>query len=233
MTMSAANGSQTYRERFEELKSVEDRKDDLIDVCHSFWLLHPESFRWEGRITNDTVYTQELVREVERLDRELQRASSDKERELECSRLWHSRYNSIKDDAHKKQAEMDRNPFILVLLDGDGMIFEDRFLQKAEEGGKEAAGMLSFSLRESIQRSMPSLSHDIRIVVRVYANTKGLARACALAGIVASPAVMEQFARGFTQSQPLFDFVDTGEGKERADYKIKGKYKLADFCLLF
>jgi hypothetical protein len=70
---------------------------------------------------------------------------------------------------------------------------------------------------------MPYLSHDIRIVVRIYANTKGLARACALARIVESPSYVEQFAKGFTQSQPLFDFVDTGEGKERADYKIKGR----------
>jgi hypothetical protein len=70
---------------------------------------------------------------------------------------------------------------------------------------------------------MPLLPHDIKIVVRVYANTKGLARACALARVVDSPIMVEQFARGFTQSQPLFDFVDTGEGKERADYKIKGE----------
>ncbi|KAI9774907.1 MAG: hypothetical protein M1840_000123 [Geoglossum simile] len=198
-TTAAMAGTLTFRERYDQIKTVEQRKDDLIE---------------------------ELVREVERLDRELLRATSDSERELESSRMWHSKFTSIKDDAHKKQAEMERNPFILVLLDGDGMIFEDKFLQKAEEGGKEAGSILSYSLREFIQREMPYLSHDIRIVVRIYANTKGLARACALARIVESPSYVEQFAKGFTQSQPLFDFVDTGEGKERADYKIKELFQL-------
>ena len=46
------------------------------------------------------------MREVERLDRELSRATCDSERELESSRMWHSKFTSIKDDAHKKQAEM-------------------------------------------------------------------------------------------------------------------------------
>lgn len=33
---------------------------------------------------------------------------------------------------------------------------------------------------------------------------------------------LQQFASGFTGRQPLFDFVDVGDGKEKADQKIKG-----------
>lgn len=34
---------------------------------------------------------------------------------------------------------------------------------------------------------------------------------------------LRDFALGFTQGKAMFDFVDVGHGKERADNKIKGK----------
>jgi len=36
----------------------------------------------------------------------------------------------------------NRDPFILVLVDGDGMIFNSDFLRKGEAGGKQAATVL-------------------------------------------------------------------------------------------
>jgi hypothetical protein len=41
-----------------------------------------------------------------------------------------------------------------------------------------------------------------------------------------SPAYLNDFARGFTGSKQLFDFVDVGSGKDRADDKISGKIGL-------
>ena len=35
--------------------------------------------------------------------------------------------------------------------------------------------------------------------------------------------MIEEFARGFTGSKQLFDFVDVGMGKDRADDKISGE----------
>ena len=68
---------------------------------------------------------------------------------------------------------------------------------------------------------MPS---DIRIVVRVYANVKGLADVCTKADLITSPSMMEDFTRGFTRGKMLFDFVDVGYGKDRADGKVAGKH---------
>ena len=68
-----------------------------------------------------------------------------------------------------------------------------------------------------------------RVVVRVYANFAGLSRKLVRVGINGSVGDLVVFASGFTRSQPLFDFVDAGYGKEGADYKIRGTPSLQKF----
>lgn len=60
-----------------------------------------------------------------------------------------------------------------------------------------------------------------KIIVRVYANIEGLLKKYAYIGFTEEEKALRQFVAGFTQSQPLFDFVDAGQGKERADHKIR------------
>ncbi|KAL8905340.1 MAG: hypothetical protein Q9207_002688 [Kuettlingeria erythrocarpa] len=60
-----------------------------------------------------------------------------------------------------------------------------------------------------------------KIIVRIYANLEGLLKKYAYIGFAEEERALRQFVAGFTQSQPLFDFVDAGYGKERADHKIK------------
>lgn len=119
-----------------------------------------------------------------------------------------------------------RDPFILVLIDGDGMIFEDHLLKKGEAGGKESAAILWSATRDYVNEVMPDLSSNYKIVVRIYANLKGLGEVCHRATILENPATAENFARGFTGSKQLFDFVDVGIGKDRADDKISGEIGL-------
>ena len=103
------------------------------------------------------------------------------------------------------------------------MIFEDGLVQKGETGGKEAAGLLWTAVRDYVRLNMPDLSSDYKIVTRLYANLKGLGETFRKAGIVEDSSIVENFARGFTGSKQLFDFVDVGSGKDRADEKISGK----------
>ena len=103
------------------------------------------------------------------------------------------------------------------------MIFDDWLLQKGEEGGKEAAGLLYAKVRDHVNKNIPELPSDYKIVAKIYANVRGLADACSRAGIVDSPATVEEFTRGFTGNKHLFDFVDVGMGKDRADDKISGQ----------
>ena len=102
------------------------------------------------------------------------------------------------------------------------MIFEDALIEKGEAGGRDAANLLWGAVREYVHETMPDINPDYKIVARVYANLKGLANTCYQAGILHSPVLLEEFARGFTGSKQLFDFIDVGSGKDRADEKISG-----------
>jgi len=103
------------------------------------------------------------------------------------------------------------------------MIFEDYLIKKGESGGKEAAHLLWAAVRDYVQQKIPGISSDFKIVTRVYANVKGLGDVCHRAGILDSPSIMEDFMRGFTGSKQLFDFIDVGSGKDRADDKVSGE----------
>lgn len=100
-------------------------------------------------------------------------------------------------------------------------------IQKGEEGGKEAAALLLSAVREHVADTLEDIPSEYKIVARIYANVKGLAETCRRAGIIDRPSLMDDFARGFTQSKALFDFVDVGSGKERADNKLSGKLQPA------
>ena len=118
----------------------------------------------------------------------------------------------------------NRGAFMMVLLDGDGMIFNDRYLKAGEAGGREAASTLSERLRKYFEASMEDVPVDYKVIVRVYVNLNGLADACYRDGMLDNPVTLEDFAKGFTGSKILYDMVDVGAGKERADSKIAGQY---------
>ena len=104
--------------------------------------------------------------------------------------------------------QQDRDAFILVLLDGDGMIFDDSFISRGENGGREAAQLLWSSVTDFVQKTQLKLPSDYKVVTRIYANLKGLGDICQRSGIIEKPEIIEEFARGFTGSKQLFDFVD-------------------------
>lgn len=112
---------------------------------------------------------------------------------------------------------------MLVLIDGDGMIFQNAFLRLGESGGRQAADLLKKSVDQWARANLVQCPSDFRIVARVFANAKGLAETCRRAGIVSSPEIVEDFLRGFTTSHDHFNFVDVGPGKDRADVKMNGK----------
>ena len=60
------------------------------------------------------------------------------------------------------------------------------------------------------------------IIAHVYVNLEGLSKKCVQVGFVKRFEDIAAFGRGFTQNQPLFDFVDAGNGKECVDHEIRG-----------
>ncbi|KAL1606346.1 hypothetical protein SLS60_003748 [Paraconiothyrium brasiliense] len=115
---------------------------------------------------------------------------------------------------------LERNPFVMVLIDGDGMIFENDFLRKGLAGGKQAAAALYSTIITYIERETNTIPTTSRILCRIYANVKGLADVLVRVGILEHAGQFEEFVRGFTSGRTFFDFIDVGPGKDRADDKI-------------
>ncbi|KAK1639651.1 hypothetical protein BDP81DRAFT_459066 [Colletotrichum phormii] len=111
----------------------------------------------------------------------------------------------------------NRNPYVLILIDGDGLLFQESFIRQGIEGGKQAA----YALRTAVAEYVGSQSGEVEIVAKVCANLSGLGRAMCRDGCLDSESELKEFSLGFTQAKASFDFIDVGHGKERADSKIK------------
>ncbi|KAI9740005.1 MAG: hypothetical protein M1835_003166 [Candelina submexicana] len=184
---------------------------------------HRERFELlKGSEQHKNALIEELLWKLENLNILYENKCLDHERETNANRNMQLQQTRLQSQLRK----MERNPFILVLIDGDGMIFQDYLLQDGEPGGKDAAASLWTDVLKYVQSNLPDLPSDVKIVARIYANTKGLAETCARAGIVSNPSTVEDFARGFTRSKHLFDFIDVGHGKDRADDKLSEVFKL-------
>ncbi|WPB00610.1 uncharacterized protein RHO25_005230 [Cercospora beticola] len=116
------------------------------------------------------------------------------------------------------------NPFIMVLIDGNGMIFNNELLQLGENGGRKAARQLKESVTRMLA-SHPYCPPESRIDVKVYANVKSLGRTLVSAGILSSQSVFEDFVTGFNRGDETCDFIDIGSGKDVTDMKLNANFR--------
>lgn len=65
------------------------------------------------------------------------------------------------------------------------------------------------------------LDQDFAILVKIWANLRGLEHALHDNGSITTRDQMVSFAIGFNRSRAEFDFVDVGGGKENADSKMR------------
>lgn len=188
-----------FAHRYNDLMLVRDSTDKLIEdvllYCQGLErALHQETVRFEGELRNC------------RLDLDDANASR---RELQ-QKLSHteSEFNSL---YKEKNTFKTQNPYIVVLIDGDGLLFQDAWVRQGIEGGKKAAN----ALRGAVARQWTDKSQDVQIIAKVVANCSGLVRTL-------NSHDLRDFAIGFTQGHAAFDFVDVGSRKERrADPKIR------------
>ncbi|EXL66688.1 hypothetical protein FOPG_17161 [Fusarium oxysporum f. sp. conglutinans race 2 54008] len=118
----------------------------------------------------------------------------------------------------------ERNPFALVVVDGDGYIFDERFVKDGEEGGSRAAKQLNDTIKDSLRHKGVE---SCEVMVRVYANLVGLSKALCKNGLAgAEKRSLSSFTAGFNRSYGLADFIDAGELKENADFKLKAILRL-------
>ncbi|KAL7622239.1 hypothetical protein AAE478_007742 [Parahypoxylon ruwenzoriense] len=148
----------------------------------------------------------------------------DLELDLEDQKRSRAAYQSkaltLEAEAERLIQKLNKDPFVVVLIDGDGAKFADRFLRDPVPGAERAAIKLKQAVRENLRDT--GLGHDdIPILVRVYANLNDLAKSLRVSRVIEYEDNMRLFAEHFTNSRADFDFINVGKGKENADSKIR------------
>ena len=119
----------------------------------------------------------------------------------------------------------DRDPFVILLIDGEGSMFSDDLIKKGAQGGREGAQLLSCAANEFVAQTLPHLNNP-KVLVRIYANVRGTAEALCKTGVIDKPALFDDFIRAFNSSKVLFDFVDAGGRKDAVADKLGELLKL-------
>ncbi|KAF2091568.1 hypothetical protein K490DRAFT_61004 [Saccharata proteae CBS 121410] len=168
---------------------------------------------------------QDIVRQFEQLKVAHSEKCTDFENEVHARRRWQQQTQVLEYEVKAIRQRAESSSFILAIIDGDGAIFHDALLKAGSEGGSDAAHKLHTEIRKHVEEL-----HDgpkpWSIVVHIYANLEGLGRKLTQVGIIKSPLELHTFARAFSLNQPLFNFIDVGSGKERADHKVKEHFRL-------
>ncbi|KAL8882956.1 MAG: hypothetical protein Q9198_000123 [Flavoplaca austrocitrina] len=134
--------------------------------------------------------------------------------------------------ARSEAALMDRmfnhNSFVLVLVDGDSMPFNDCLVTKLEVGGGEAAELLRNGINAHIETNLPNIQLRPDVLVRIYLSLRGLSKTCTAYKIVPNGIEdgLATFVTGFNKKFPTLEVIDAGNGKECADSKIEKTFEL-------
>ena len=106
-------------------------------------------------------------------------------------------------------------------------------MRKGAIGGDEAAYHLYSEVREHIKPY--DGAKEWKIIVQVYVDTDSLLQKLNSSGLVCDQNLLQNFSRGFSRHQSLFNIIDVGHGSEQVNIKIEGitisglKYVLALF----
>ncbi|KAH6642315.1 hypothetical protein C7974DRAFT_385225 [Boeremia exigua] len=199
-------------------------RPDTVDPEHTTLYQRYQLLQQYDKDRND--FISELLMRYEYLSQQYQTLASQSMHSVEGEVAWKTEKSMLQSVVLQYQRALSENPFVMVLIDGDGMIFHDDFLRDGEAGGRRAASQLDTAVRswiESEDRDVPLTS---RIICRIYANVRGLGDVLVRTGAIEATEDFEDFVRGFTRAKTMFDFIDVGAGKDRADEKIIENFKI-------
>ncbi|KAK4155035.1 hypothetical protein C8A00DRAFT_42269 [Chaetomidium leptoderma] len=198
--------------RYQNLSVHRDSQDDLIKDL----IVYSESIESTLRAENASLLTK--IRDTE-LDLE-DATRSRRDLQQQVQQLGVYREAVLQDNNYLKVAAItaprasttahislqNSNPYVIVLIDGDCLLFKEALIAQGIEGGKKAA----YTLREAILEQCGSHAGDIEVIAKVYANLAGLCKAMRRDGSLGNECDLKNFSLGFTQAKATFDFVILG-----------------------
>ncbi|MDI1488604.1 MAG: hypothetical protein OHK93_007879 [Ramalina farinacea] len=165
--------------------------------------------RWEhllGVQNESNAFVTDLLKQLESAQKKHAETEDNLQQALEEKKALYTRFRDAQVELKNLRKEMDSNSFF-------------------GSGGKAAVAALLSSVVSYVKGSL-DLSHDPEVLVRVYCNVRGLSKTYINNGILDSKQDFELFVQGFNKAHPFCDFVDVGEGKERADNKIREMFRV-------
>ncbi|KAF9870504.1 c-x8-c-x5-c-x3-h zinc finger protein [Colletotrichum karsti] len=202
----------------ERAKTMALNNNDIMDFVGRYQTLQTYQSANDQLIKDLLIYAKEVQKtygeENQLLKQELRNAKLDLEHATISRREMQQTLSGLESDNNYLK---HRNPYVVILIDGDGLLFQEHYIKMGIEGGKQAA----YALRSAVAEYVGSQAGEVEIIAKVCANMSGLGRAMRRDGCLDSESELKDFSLGFTQAKASFDFVDVGHGKERADSKIK------------
>lgn len=77
-------------------------------------------------------------------------------------------------------------------------------------------------MKDYVQTAKPELA-GLPIAIKAFVNGDGTSRFLSTAGVVQPSSSLWEFGMGFSQAHAASDFVFVGNGKDRADKKVKSE----------
>ncbi|KAK5098303.1 hypothetical protein LTS08_006436 [Lithohypha guttulata] len=185
-----------FRERSQRLRNLEDDKNALID---------------------------DLIRQLETNQHQLQQLRLDYEREMKYNRENQITEDALQDEMAAIRTLLDRNNYVTALINGDALTFPKELWSRGEQGGLEAVEALRDSLKSFSRDSLPHLD-TINIHAKLFLNVRSLADTLLRLKFVDNFAMVESFLRGLMSSDLLFDVFDTSLTKTLTCQKIRESY---------
>ncbi|KAJ2915292.1 hypothetical protein MD484_g5148, partial [Candolleomyces efflorescens] len=174
--------------------------------------LHSQMKDEISQIVGNEVKTREMLKELQNDLSVSKRAYSSLDSELSALR---ERSKALEKDHDEVLNKLKANRLV-VLIDGDGAIFDLELIAQGEEGGHKAASLLS----EGIAKHLPN-HNGHQLWVYVFLNKRGLSETFDRVSEHQARSKLDDFMIGFNQSTERFIMVDVGSAKEAADSKIK------------
>ncbi|KAG6183152.1 hypothetical protein E4U48_004491 [Claviceps purpurea] len=110
----------------------------------------------------------------------------------------------------------NKNAYVLVVIDGDGLLFRDQWIEQGLEGGRRAA----LALQDAVRARCGEHADGVEVVAKVVANVDGLAKI-----LDRDVSDIRGFALGFTQAKASFDFIIVGPENGCTPAKVKETVK--------
>ncbi|RXW13828.1 hypothetical protein EST38_g12024 [Candolleomyces aberdarensis] len=165
------------------------------------------------QLAKNEIESQELIQSLKKDISKSNRAYSSLEDEL-------SSFKEEKADLEKQRDELQNQlkpNRLVVLIDGDGAIFDPELIAEGKEGGQKAASELS----DGIMQHLPSRNSH-HLWVYVFLNKKGLSDTLGRVSKFTARQRLDDFIIGFNHASERFVMADVGYAKEGADAKIRG-----------